>query len=377
MNFLFCICILLFIVYALLIYRFIRSWDSINIQSDPKPSKLPPLSIIIPARNEESNIENTLNSILNQKYPSHLVEVIVVDDHSNDSTVQIVKNYADKVLLIALNDTIPLAGSKKLALATGIEAAKHDLIVTIDADCTPVSEKWLETMVYVILSGKSNAVTGPIRFQSNSTVWQSFQALDIAGMMIITAVGYKLGWFQMANGANLCFKKQTYNQVNGYAGNDWLASGDDMFLFEKIELAFPGTTSFVNSPEAIVSTDPPNNFKAYLQQRLRWGTKNKYLKNYKLKLVLAFVFLINFSVVVFVLLFFWVSFMLKIAFIMGISIKLIFDYLLLKRGSVFLDQQKVLKRYFLSSILYPVFLTITGILSIFKTSFEWKGRKTR
>ena len=59
----------------------------------PNSTTLTKLSIIIPARNEAANIENCINSILANNYPTHLLEIIVVDDHSEDETASLVKKY--------------------------------------------------------------------------------------------------------------------------------------------------------------------------------------------------------------------------------------------------------------------------------------------
>ncbi|MFX6230461.1 glycosyltransferase, partial [Acinetobacter baumannii] len=59
-------------------------------------------SIIIPARNEENNIGACLASIAKQQYPAHLMEVIVVDDHSEDNTAQIVLQYQSTLPSLAL-----------------------------------------------------------------------------------------------------------------------------------------------------------------------------------------------------------------------------------------------------------------------------------
>src|SRR5581483_12089306 len=93
------------------------------------------ISVIIPARNEARNIGACLESVLAQKYPKELFEVIVVDDHSEDNTVEVVHEHmADNVRCISLADYLPDSNNinayKKAAIATGIAASSGSLIVT-------------------------------------------------------------------------------------------------------------------------------------------------------------------------------------------------------------------------------------------------------
>ncbi|MFM1793710.1 MAG: hypothetical protein RL642_95, partial [Bacteroidota bacterium] len=102
------------------------------------------VTVIIPARNEEANIGRCLDSLLQQSLPTDQREIIVVDDGSTDTTATLVESYAEKgVRLLTLTDE---AGGKKAALAKGIAAAKHGIIVTTDADCT-YPANWLNTLL--------------------------------------------------------------------------------------------------------------------------------------------------------------------------------------------------------------------------------------
>src|SRR5690606_10921612 len=78
----------------------------------------------------------TLQDILNQNFPVHLLEIIVVDDHSTDNTAVIVRSFSDQgVRLIQLNEKEPLNSYKKKAISEAINHASGELIVATDADC--------------------------------------------------------------------------------------------------------------------------------------------------------------------------------------------------------------------------------------------------
>ena len=102
------------------------------------PEKMPGVSVVICAKNEEENLLHNLKVILIQKYP--VFEVIVVNDQSTDKTPDIVKHYCDRnenLRLINVKPDVvkPLPG-KKFPLRAGVSAAKYDIVVVTDADCT-------------------------------------------------------------------------------------------------------------------------------------------------------------------------------------------------------------------------------------------------
>jgi cellulose synthase/poly-beta-1,6-N-acetylglucosamine synthase-like glycosyltransferase len=112
----------------------------------------------------------------------------------------------------------------------------------------------------------------------------------------------------MANGANLAYRKQAFETVSGFAGNAHLASGDDMFLVQKVEARrWPGSVVISQKPcEATVQTKAAPDLRAFWHQRLRWGTKNAAIPSWPLRLSLLTVFLFCWSI--------WVNLALAIAY---------------------------------------------------------------
>ena len=91
----------------------------------------PPVSVIIPCRNEERFIGTCLDSIIANDYPKDKLEVVVVDGRSEDTTRAILENYAHDFPFIRVVDN-----PKKItpaALNIGIESTRHDIIIRMDA----------------------------------------------------------------------------------------------------------------------------------------------------------------------------------------------------------------------------------------------------
>src|SRR5439155_13572042 len=96
----------LFILYSILILYYWQSWESIPCYTSAQKQSHTPVSVIIAARNEESNIGLLLAALNQQTYPKELLEIIVIDDHSDDKTIEIVRQYSNVKLLQLKDDGI-------------------------------------------------------------------------------------------------------------------------------------------------------------------------------------------------------------------------------------------------------------------------------
>src|SRR4030095_3541910 len=168
------IVIFLFAAYSILIMYYWRCWESAPDFVPHSKGLNTTISIIVAARNEEENIGKLLSAIQEQTYPISLSQVIVVNDHSTDSTGEIVKKFKG-VTLIDLTDS-EINSYKKKAIQRGIEAASGKLIITTDADCLP-PPKWLETIVTFYEEKKGLFIAAPVMFETDSSIIELFQSL--------------------------------------------------------------------------------------------------------------------------------------------------------------------------------------------------------
>ncbi len=127
---------LLFIAALIIIYWIHNQYHlDIIVEIKPAPTTAPLISICIPARNEENNIRNSVESALGQDYPN--IEVIVLDDRSTDSTLtQLAEIAARDSRLVPINGTDLPAGwaGKPFALFQASAAARGEWLCFVDAD---------------------------------------------------------------------------------------------------------------------------------------------------------------------------------------------------------------------------------------------------
>lgn len=127
--------------------------------------ELPMVSILIPAHNEQLVIENTLQAMVNLDYPKDKLEVIPINDNSNDDTGFIVDEYAKRYSFIRPLHTKPPTGGKGKsgALNQGLKHSTGEVIVVYDADNTPEPEAVYHLVLGLNNDKKAAAVVGKFR----------------------------------------------------------------------------------------------------------------------------------------------------------------------------------------------------------------------
>lgn len=124
------------------------SGPAFKAANQKKSDKLPPVSIVICARNELKNLRKLLPSILDQDYPEY--QVVVVNDCSWDESQNYLDEMADayaRLKVVTLKEQEKYQHGKKFALTLGIKAATHEYLLLTDADCKPEGRNWIRTMM--------------------------------------------------------------------------------------------------------------------------------------------------------------------------------------------------------------------------------------
>lgn len=371
-------------VYAAILFFYLKGWRACPEWRIPEGFEPDiQVSVIIPARNEAANIGACLQAIAAGSYPPGLLEIIVVDDFSDDDTAETVLQWREGknspvVRLIRLSDLSPAGAGKKKALETGIAAATGTLIVTTDADCV-APEDWLRWVVSRFATGGKQVMllAAPVAFRNEQNLFQRFQSLDFLGLMGITGAGIQTGFQRMGNGANLAFSKAVFEEVGGYAGNGDLASGDDMFLIRKINRRYPAGIFFLKNAAATVLTQAKPDVRSFFQQRLRWGTKNAAFPEWPVRLVLLAVFLFCWSILINGALAPAGKPVIFIALLFQLVVKAAADYFFLREMCRFFNREDLLRWFVPCFFLHTLYIPIVGTASLFFKKYDWKGRRVR
>ena len=241
------------------------------------PEYYPTLTLLIPLRNEQENIPLLISQIKQIAYPDF--QVILIDDHSEDQTLDLLKtlNDASPKIHIVKNNGV----GKKAAIETGIKNAKNELILCTDADCTWGSN-WLSRMVKPFQNPKIQLVAGPVISRTKQGLLESFQQLEWISILMVSNFAIKKSNPIMCSAANLCYRKSAFEKVNGYAGNEHFASGDDEFLLKKVNASFGSEAiTYMNEKESLILTEPENKWENLFSQRVRWAGKWKAHGSFK------------------------------------------------------------------------------------------------
>lgn len=293
------------VAYAWRLTSWSRGFARTVRQTDERPAPadadLPTVTVVVPARNEEAAIGPCVDSILATDYPADRLEVIVVDDDSTDQTAAIVRSRMTPAPALAVaggaadvpDAEVPEAegtgrlrlvqipenrrrdrAHKKRAIEKAVAHARGEIILATDADCL-VPPGWPRAMAAAFEGPEVAFVSGPVRYrvERGDGLFIRLQALDFFGLMICGAGAIGTGRPNLANGANVGYRREAFDALGGFSGVDHVTSGDDELLMQKVAYGTPLDVRFCADPGAMVVTEPVRSVRAFVHQRKRWASK--------------------------------------------------------------------------------------------------------
>ena len=368
--------VIITILYLFLIGYFVLGFDKVK---DFRLQDIAPkttFTVVIPFRNEAKNLPELLQSLLNLNYPQHLFEVILVNDDSEDDSIEIIKNHllineTKNYNLKIINNQRHTNSPKKDAIQAAINQAKYQWIITTDADCI-VPVYWLDSFDNFIQSQSLKMIAGPVSYSQGNGLFNTFETLDFLSLIGATIGAFGINKPFLCNGANLAYQKQFFQQLNGFEGNSNIASGDDIFLMEKALKKDSNSIKYLKSKQATVITKPQNNLKNLISQRVRWASKTSNYNNTFAKIVGLLVLITNASLVIGFVLVTLGLFALK-PFAYLFFIKVAIDFILIYKACQLFNKEELLKHYLWSCFIYPFFSVYIAFISMF-TTYKWKNR---
>lgn len=258
-------------------YLYFNKISQIKLDYNKEMDYFPLVSILVPAHNEEKVIEKTIRALLRLDYPDDKIEIIVINDNSEDKTGVILEKvkqeFSAKKIKIITTDQSNGGNGKASALNLGYQKAKGELIAVYDADNTP-EPMALRYLVQTILScDKYGAVIGKFRTRNKKknllTKFINIEGLSFQWM----AQGGRWMLFNLCTipGTNFIMRKDILEAINGW---DTKALAEDTEISIRIyEMGY----KICFMPLAVTWEQEPENLKTWIKQRARWVKGNSYV----------------------------------------------------------------------------------------------------
>ncbi|PWG05523.1 glycosyl transferase family 2 [Polaribacter aquimarinus] len=295
-----------FVVFTVIQILYYLAFSSFLFDNQKKKRKRMeiPISVVICAKNEASNLQKFLPLIINQKYPDF--EIVLINDASSDSTSEVMQSFKKKhnhITVIDVKNIEAFWGNKKYALTLGIKAAKNKHLLFTDADCKPVSKNWISEMSQNF-SDEKTIVLGYGKYKKEKLIVNLFVRFET----LLTAVQYfsyaKLGSPYMGVGRNLAYHKNEFFNVKGFINHMHIKSGDDDLFIQ--DAAIKENTAICTRADSFTVSEAPQSFTQWFRQKRRHiSTANHYKVKHKVLLGLFFVSKVFFYVLATSLFFFY------------------------------------------------------------------------
>ncbi|MEL6559497.1 MAG: glycosyltransferase [Bacteroidota bacterium] len=325
-----------------------------------------PISVVVAARNEHSNLKKLIPALLSQEYPQF--EIIIALDRCTDDSYKLLEEYptVSNLRFIEIKELPQSFSGKKYALTQAIEHSNHEILVFTDADCVPSSKKWLQT-VKSAYSDTTQIVIGYGPYRKRSGAVNLFVRYET----ILTAIQYftfcKLGIPYMGVGRNMSYRKSFFNQNNGFDQFSGVTGGDDD-LFISHHATRNNINSYYNK-ESHVFSEAKDNWKSLILQKQRHLSVGKYYRK-KHQMILG---LLGASQIMF-----WLTFailaILKVnppVLIGCFLIRYTFLTLFFIRGTKVLEEKFTWLWMPVLDIIHTLFLLIMGPLGFFTKRVKW------
>ncbi len=230
-----------------------------QIKNPRAQKKLPSVTVMVPACNEEICLAKTVKSLLGLDYPKDKLQIIIIDDGSKDRTLEIARSFEKDGVLVFTKPN----GGKGTALNLGLEHAIGEFVGCLDADSI-VNKDALLKMVGYFKRQEVMAVTPSLKCTKPKTIWQRIQVIEFLLGVYLRKVFAYLGSIHVTPGPFTIFRKQFFDRYGGY---DTTTCTEDIEISLRIQsLGY----EIENAVDANVYAVAMPTFTTTKKQRVRW-----------------------------------------------------------------------------------------------------------
>ena len=326
-----------------------------------------PVSIIIAVKNGEKNLEQMMDRLLNQTYLGEM-EFIMIDDESIDQSKQIIQNYSlkdSRFQYVSSDQGASYLKHKKKAIDAGIKAASHEHLLFTDIDCI-IQYTWVESMVKYF-SKNVDYIVGHSYVNDRKSILNKFQKIDLLMLLFAAKSTISLNTPWASTGQNQGYKKNIYNQLNGFKDLASYLQGDDT-LFLQLAVKNGAKVIFNDQIDSYVISRTELNWKSLLLQRGRWAGDANVMWKFNRLFYLAATSLFIMSASMIGLIFSTYSYIL----ILLLLLKGILELFLYILGMNRFQHPIKYVDFMIWFIIHPIYVLIMGIFSFM--NFQWKGK---
>lgn len=262
-------------------------------------NRLPSISVIVPTLNSGKFLNLCLDSIDEQDYPKELIEILIIDGGSNDNTVEIAKNYTDKIFCNTLR-------TGEAGKAIGVKNAKNELIALIDSDNILPNKNWINEMIKPFSEDNNIIGSEPLEYtyrKSDSFITRYCALTGMNDILCLFIGNYdrycfltgkwtemKVSFIDKQNYLNLNFSHESINQIPTIGANgtffrrnflENLDIGDYLFDIDLIALKISnskGNLNFAKVRNGIIHLFSGNILTYIRKQKRRIRDYKKYKK---------------------------------------------------------------------------------------------------
>jgi cellulose synthase/poly-beta-1,6-N-acetylglucosamine synthase-like glycosyltransferase len=340
-------------------------------KSDRSPRLPFTVSVIVVAKDEEQNLPALFASLESQSVRDF--QIILVSDRSQDKTLDLMNAFARKhgprAKVMENTQAVENMGPKQFVLDIATAEAEGEILIFTDADCT-VPTHWVENLLPYFKDPRVGVVFGQISLKKSRGFFRNFQAFDQPLIHQYNSATAGLGIPGSCFGNNLVARKAVIDQIGGFRSLGYTLTEDAALATAAAKGGWKVRVS--TRTDTMIETVAQERWRDLINQHLRWNGGAFYHEDFATRFAYRFItlYLIASILAVPVAVFVPFLFVLPAASLISVGLMAFIAGILYRP-----DKSWYLLRLVPYTCVFMVFYAFATLLSIFRVSPKWKGKR--